>query len=121
MHVLLAEDNFINQKLEKILLMNLGCTVELANNGREAVQKVAAAHYDAVIMDVSMPVLGGIEATVEIRKAGHRDLPIIALTAFASKDDERKCMDAGMNGFIAKPIKVRDLEDVLTGILRKQS
>jgi len=117
--VLLAEDNFINQKLEKILLMNLGCVVELANNGREAVQKVSANHYDAVIMDVSMPVLGGIEATMEIRKAGHRDLPIIALTAFASKDDEKKCLEAGMNGFIAKPIKVKDLEDILISILRR--
>lgn len=119
--VLLAEDNFINQKLEKILLMNLGCVVDLANNGREAVQRVTAGFYDAVIMDVSMPVLGGIEATVEIRKAGYRDLPIIALTAFASKDDERKCMEAGMNGFIAKPIKVRDLEDILTKILSMKS
>jgi len=120
-HVLLAEDNFINQKLEKILLVNLGCTVDLANNGREAVQKVSNNHYDAVIMDVSMPVLGGIEATVEIRKAGYTDLPIVALTAFASKEDERKCMEAGMDGFIAKPIKVRDLEDILTSILKRQS
>ncbi|GEM_PF-2079867 len=120
-HVLLVEDNFINQKLEKILLSTLGCIVELANNGREAVQKATTGHYDVVVMDVSMPVLGGIEATMEIRKAGYKNLPIIALTAFASKDDERKCLEAGMNGFIAKPIKMRDLEEVLTNILRKHA
>jgi two-component system, sensor histidine kinase and response regulator len=111
--VLLVEDNVINQKLQKIILMKFGCDVVVASNGQEAIDKTVEGVFDAVFMDVSMPVLGGIDATAEIRKRVGAGLPIIAVTAYAGKEDREKCLEVGMNDFIAKPIRAIELRDIL--------
>jgi len=103
--VLLVEDNEINQQVAKEILEGAGLNIELAINGQEAVNAVKENNYDAVLMDVQMPVMDGYTATREIRKDKHfKDLPIIAMTAHAMAGDEDKSLEAGMNGHVAKPI-----------------
>jgi signal transduction histidine kinase/DNA-binding response OmpR family regulator len=118
LRILVAEDSPVNQKLLKIQLENYGCQVELASNGREALEKIKNKDFDLCLMDVQMPVIDGIAATKTIRESLRKNLPIIALTASAMKGDEQKCLDSGMNDFIAKPIdqeilkeKIRKLVD----------
>ena len=112
-HILVAEDNLINQKLIKRLLEKVGHTVDIANDGQEALEKFncnikesnqSAHRYDIIFMDIQMPVMDGVQAAIEIRK---RDpyVPIIALTAYAMKGDESKFLSKGMNDYISKPIK----------------
>ncbi|KAK9831531.1 hypothetical protein WJX81_006368 [Elliptochloris bilobata] len=106
--VLLAEDNLINQTVAKKMLTSLGLQCEVAANGQEAVQRVAAGapdgrQFDVVLMDMSMPVMGGVEATQVIRRAGMA-LPIVAMTANASDRDRDECLAAGMDGFLSKPV-----------------
>ncbi|PRW57078.1 hybrid sensor histidine kinase response regulator [Chlorella sorokiniana] len=108
LRVLLAEDNLINQTVAKRVLTNLGCDCRVASNGREAViavEEAAAAgrQFDVVLMDMCMPVLGGVEATQEIRALGCT-LPIVAMTANASERDRVECIAAGMDGFLSKPV-----------------
>jgi signal transduction histidine kinase/CheY-like chemotaxis protein/ligand-binding sensor domain-containing protein len=105
--ILLAEDNPINQKLANFMLTKAGYHVEIVNNGREAVETFTAnpAHYDMIFMDVQMPELNGFDACREIRARGFIDIPIIAMTASAMKGDREKCLEAGMNDYISKPIK----------------
>jgi len=103
--ILLVEDNPVNQKLAMRMLEKGGYQVALAQNGRESVEKVALQEFDLVLMDVQMPVLDGREATKEIRRSGNTVLPIIAMTAEALPEDRQKCLDAGMNDYLAKPIK----------------
>lgn len=108
-HVLLVEDNEINQQVATELLIGFGFTVEIAGNGLEAVNKFkdheAAAKYDLVLMDLQMPVMGGIMATQEIRKDDtYKNLPIIAMTADAIIGVKENCLAAGMMDFISKPI-----------------
>jgi PAS domain S-box-containing protein len=112
--ILLAEDNDIVQEMTVALLSSAEILVNVANNGEQAVEMVRGAQYDAVLMDCQMPVLDGYEATRKIRELGFRELPIIALTANAMQSDHQKCLDAGMNAHIAKPIDVTELFDVLT-------
>ena len=106
-HILLAEDNPINQRLAIALLSKSGFHVDVAHNGREAVEMVATGHYDMVLMDVQMPELDGLDATRAIRAAemGPHRLPIIAMTAEAYPEDRRRCLDAGMDDYLAKPIQ----------------
>jgi len=105
--ILLAEDNPVNQKLTKMMLTKAGYQVEVANNGREAVGKYTSSpeDFDLIFMDVQMPEMDGMEATRRIRQKGFRSVPIIAMTAHAMKGDKEKCLDAGMNDYITKPIK----------------
>ncbi|HDT11657.1 MAG TPA: response regulator, partial [bacterium] len=105
--ILLAEDNPINQKLGKIMLSKAGYTVDIANNGREAVDlfMLDQNKYDLIFMDINMPELNGLEAAREIRRKGFKHVPIIALTAAALKEDRDRCLQAGMNDYITKPIK----------------
>ena len=105
--ILLAEDNLINQKLATVLLTKAGYQVTVANNGREAVDMYTAHPelFDLIFMDVQMPELSGFDATKEIREKGFDKIPIIAMTAYAMKGDCQKCLAAGMNDYIAKPIK----------------
>ena len=109
MRVLLAEDNAVNQKLAMRLLEKMGHEVTLAENGKEGLEKYKAGRFDLVLMDIQMPVMGGIEATQAIRKeegATGRRTPIVATTAHAVKGDRQKFLDAGMDGYVSKPIRV---------------
>jgi signal transduction histidine kinase/CheY-like chemotaxis protein len=115
-HVLLVEDNEINQQVAKEILEGAGMVVTLANNGQEALDAVKARDYDAVLMDVQMPVMDGYTATREIRKKERfKDLPIIAMTAHAMAGDREKSLAAGMNDHVSKPID----PDILYGTLCK--
>ncbi len=103
--ILLVEDNEINQQLARELLENAGLNVILAGNGREALKKVYQMKFDAVLMDIQMPVMDGFQASREIRQNEHFDnLPIIAMTAHALMGDREKCLEAGMNDHVSKPI-----------------
>ena len=116
MNILLAEDNAVNQKLVVRLLERSGHTVRVASNGREAVRFFAEDRYDAVLMDVQMPEMDGLEATRLIRQwesgTGHR-APVIALTAHAMAGDKEMCLDAGMDAYLSKPIDPKILADTL--------
>ncbi len=104
-NILVAEDNFTNQEVAKAILASAGVLVTIVANGEEAVEAVKNGLYDAVLMDVQMPRMNGYQATRQIRKLpGGDDLPIVAMTAHAMKGDEEKCLEAGMNGYVAKPI-----------------
>ena len=114
--VLLVEDNVINQQVAREILESAGLKITLANDGQEAVNAVKEKEYDAVLMDVQMPVMDGYTATREIRKDEHfKELPIIAMTAHAMAGDEEKSLKAGMNGHVTKPID----PDHLFSTLRK--
>jgi signal transduction histidine kinase/PleD family two-component response regulator len=114
-HVLLVEDNFVNQKVAVRFLERLGCTVEVASHGAEGVAACQQRHFDIVLMDLQMPVMDGITATRKIREwetTGH--VPIVALTANAMTGDRELCEAAGMDGYLTKPIEVERLRNVLT-------
>ncbi len=121
--VLVVEDNAVNQKVATRMLEKLGCRVDIAANGKEAVEMVHAFPYDLVFMDWQMPVMDGHEATVQIRlqeKGGTR-LPIVAMTAHARPEDRERCLAVGMDGYISKPIRPQELLAVLERYLPKQS
>ncbi len=114
-HILLAEDNVVNQKVAVRMLERLGYRADIVQNGAEALAAVQKEQYDVVLMDVHMPEMDGLEATRQIRrerKRGRRPY-IIALTAAALPEDEEKCMEAGMDDFITKPVRTPDLNTVL--------
>jgi polar amino acid transport system substrate-binding protein len=114
-HVLLVEDNVVNQEVARYLLEESGLKVTLAENGEEAVAAVIRDPFDLVLMDIQMPVMDGYLATRAIRgETGLRDLPIIAMTAHAMAADRERCLAAGMNGHIAKPIDPPQLYATLT-------
>jgi signal transduction histidine kinase/CheY-like chemotaxis protein len=113
--VLLVEDNKINQVVAIGLLEDAEIVVDLAENGEVAVQKVRENNYDAVLMDVQMPVMDGVEATQVIRSDSRfQMLPIIAMTADAMASDQQQCLDAGMNDYVAKPINPQQFLGVLS-------
>ncbi|MBL9127619.1 MAG: response regulator [Verrucomicrobiales bacterium] len=120
-HILVAEDNEANQFVVRELLSRAGASVEIAENGGEAIEKLAAADFDLVLMDMQMPGVDGLEATRRIR-ARHpdADLPIIALTANALKSDLDLCLEAGMNDYLAKPIERKLLFATIHRWLRPQ-
>ena len=108
--VLLVEDNDLNQEVATELLRDAGFIVDLAENGQIALDKVRAADYDIVLMDMQMPVMDGVTATQEIRKeARFKDLPVVAMTANVMQGDRDRCMAAGMNDHVAKPIEPENL------------
>jgi two-component system, sensor histidine kinase and response regulator len=110
--LLLVEDNELNQEVARELLRHAGVEVDIAGDGKQAVAMVAAKAYDMVLMDVQMPVMDGIAATETIRGAGHR-LPIIAMTASVMEKDRERCLAAGMDGHLPKPIEPAELWAVL--------
>jgi len=110
--VLLAEDNEVNQKLARRMLENRGHMVIVADDGRAAVEQYRTQQFDLVLMDVQMPVMNGLEATAvirEIERSTGRHVPVIALTARAMKGDREECLDAGMDGYLSKPIRSSDM------------
>ncbi len=108
--ILLVEDNLVNQKLAHMILTKAGYNVEVAGNGKIAVDIFSrtSEKFDIILMDVQMPEMDGYEATRQIRKSGFTDIPIVAMTANAMKGDRELCLEAGMNDYITKPIK-RDI------------
>ena len=113
--ILIAEDNIVNQKVALKMLEKMGFRADAVANGREAVKAVEDMPYDLVLMDCQMPEMDGYKATREIRnsKSEIRNLPIIALTANAMKGDREKCINAGMNDYLAKPLSPKVLADML--------
>ncbi len=123
LNVLLAEDNAVNQRLAVRLLEKRGHKVVVAGNGLEALAALKKESFDLVFMDVQMPEMDGYEATAAIREAERdsgRHQPVIALTAHAMKGDREKCLAAGMDGYLSKPIRPQELDEVLEEYLRNQ-
>jgi len=114
--VLVVEDNAVNQKVAHRMLEKLGCAVELADDGRAALHKLHAASFDLVLMDCDMPNMDGFEATRAIREMEVEQPRILALTAAVGIEDQRRCLDAGMDGFLAKPVTSRELGTALKNL-----
>ena len=118
--ILLVEDNAINQELAQELLLGAGAQVTLANNGREALDKLAANRFDCVLMDVQMPVMDGLEATRAIRaQESLRDLPVVAMTAGALPSEREQTQLAGMNDHVTKPVDVDELFSVMLRCMKR--
>jgi two-component system sensor histidine kinase/response regulator len=112
--ILLAEDNEINIRVAQTIFTSIGYNIDVARNGKEAVEKVKNKPYDIVFMDLVMPEMDGLQATIEIRGSGQQ-LPIIAMTATASSKSKSRAISTGMNDYIVKPVKT----DVIRNILLK--
>ena len=115
--MLLVEDNEVNQLVARRLLEHMGVTVVTARNGHEALEKIRQRDFDCILMDVQMPVMDGLEATRALRQwereRGRAPIPVVALTANAMDEERDRCMVAGMNAHLAKPIEMNELRDLL--------
>ena len=124
LRVLVAEDNAVNQRLASRMLEKRGHRVTVTANGLEAVEALASGHFDLILMDIQMPEMDGFEATAAIRTREKRDgshVPIVALTANAMKGDRERCLAAGMDGYLSKPIVPRELDELLEKYLAGQT
>jgi two-component system sensor histidine kinase/response regulator len=124
LQILLAEDNAINQTLAVRLLEKRGYAVTVVGDGKAAVEALEARPYDLVLMDVQMPVMDGFQATAAIRtkeKSGGRRTPILAMTAHALKGDQERCLAAGMDGYVSKPIRTADLFAAIENAVEKEN
>ena len=122
-NILLVEDNELNQKFAIAVLKRLGHTYELAENGKIGLQKFLAGKFDLILMDIQMPEMNGIEATIAIREHERNNnikdpIPIIAVTAFAMEHDKRNCMEAGMNEFLTKPYKPHEMSAKIEKVMK---
>jgi CheY-like chemotaxis protein len=121
LNILLAEDNLINQKVARVILEKVGHKVDIAENGKIAVEMFSQKNYDLALMDIFMPEMDGLEATRKIREIEASDknrfpVHICAITANASNEDEEHCLRAGMNSYISKPFKLDELDRVLNRV-----
>src|SRR5215472_15053897 len=119
LRVLLAEDIPVNQTLAMRILERLGHKVQVANNGKEVLRRFQAEEFDLILMDVQMPEMDGLEATSAIRAAESgtgKHVPIVAMTAHAMKGDREKCLGAGMDGYISKPIHAKELFETIANL-----
>ena len=119
LHILIAEDNLINQKLIIRVLNKLGYQPDLADNGQEAINMLRENSYDIILMDVQMPVMDGLEATKAIRTGSDTQPVIVAMTANALIEDREICLQAGMDRYISKPIKLEELKNTLSEVSRQ--
>jgi two-component system, sensor histidine kinase and response regulator len=120
LNILVAEDHVVNQKLATAILQKMGHTVTVAENGKRALDRLEKEQFDLVLMDVSMPEMDGLEATRTIRtreKTSGIHVPIVAMTAYAMKGDKEKCIEAGMDGYVSKPIKPQELYATIERII----
>jgi CheY-like chemotaxis protein len=110
-----VEDNVVNQKMVVRMLEKMGCSVDVAGNGLEAVRMVEQLSYDLVFMDCQMPEMDGYEATAEIRRrqGSSKHTPIVAMTANAMQGDRERCIDAGMDDYVAKPVKKEAVSEAI--------
>ena len=119
--ILIVEDNVINQRVAKRMVENMGFKTEIANNGQEALDMLAERYYDLILLDVQMPVLDGLRTAQKIRiremNTG-RHIPIIAMTAHAQKEDRDRCLEAGMDDYISKPINMKILQEKIQAYLK---
>ena len=123
LRIVLAEDNRINQQVAMRLLTKWGHSVTICGNGRDAIDAVASGSYDVVLMDMQMPIVDGIKATTEIRAlaGGVGQIPIVALTAHAMNSDRDRCLAAGMDAYLSKPIRAQELAAVFAELFDNHS
>ncbi|MBU4024153.1 response regulator, partial [bacterium] len=113
LNILLVEDNDDNREVAKLILNNMGVNVDEAINGQLAIDMIKIKNYDIVLMDIQMPVLDGLDSTRIIRQNGFVELPIIALSANTSEEEQKRSTDAGMNYHLNKPFKIKELENII--------
>ena len=113
LHILLAEDNVINEKLFVSILKKLGYMPTIARNGAEAFEEAVTTDFDVIFMDVQMPVLDGLEVTRKIRSTDMIQPFIIAMTANAMREDKEACLQAGMNHYLSKPLRLDEIKAAL--------
>jgi CheY-like chemotaxis protein len=124
LRILLAEDSLVNQKLAVGLLEKYGHSVVVANHGRAAMAALQSQSFDLVLMDVQMPEMDGFEATTAIRSLEQqtgKHVPIIAMTAHAMTGDRERCLEAGMDDYVAKPIRAQQLFETMDTVLRRRA
>ena len=125
LHLLLAEDNDLNAEIAELLLTDAGAQVTIVGDGKQAVDifsREPVGTFDAILMDIMMPVMDGLTATREIRALERPDaktIPIVAMTANAFAEDAKKCMEAGMNAHLAKPLDIHKVISTVAGFVRK--
>jgi len=124
LRILVVEDNIVNQRFAVRVLKKQSWEVTTAENGREALKRMTETSFDLILMDIQMPVMNGVEATVEIRRLeenSSRHIPIVALTAHASADDQERCMKAGMDAYLSKPVSGSVLVSTIREVHRRFS
>ena len=116
--ILVVEDNNINQLVVKYTLQKLGISIEIAENGREAIDKLTHNSYDLILMDIQLPEMNGYDVTRYIRNQMNNTIPIIAMTALAINGEDEKCLECGMNSYISKPFTVESLHHAINKVYK---
>jgi CheY-like chemotaxis protein len=116
LRILLAEDNLVNQRVAMTILGKMGHRITLATNGLEALEQWRQSDFDLILMDVQMPEMTGLQATMQIRReeAIGTHVPIVAMTASAMSEDRDRCLAAGMDDFVSKPVSSKVIEQMIT-------